>query len=56
MSIIGKKLGNAETHNGKILEHNRHRPKPEICRPTTQKQLVAIRKSRGRKTGERKNK
>ena len=33
---MGKKLGNAEKHNGKILEHNRHGPKPEICRPTTQ--------------------
>ena len=26
MSMIGKKLGNAKKHNGKIMEHNRFRP------------------------------
>ena len=31
MNIIGKNLGNAKKHNGKILEHKRHRPSTCGC-------------------------
>ena len=50
MSIIGKNLGNAKKHNGKILEHNRLRPTAKTFGIGCSIQLMQCEELHNRKT------